>query len=56
MSGVAEYIRVEAEFAARTDALCQSTRPAECDCAVCPAREMCAWLIENDPFTGGLVL
>ena len=44
-----KYHEKEAEFAARTDALCEHTAPALCDCSKCPARDLCAWLCENDP-------
>lgn len=42
-----EYRRVEAAFMARTDALCENTRPALCNCSECPAADMCRWLEVN---------
>ena len=45
-----EYMKIQVAFEARTDALCENASPAECDCATCPAREMCEWLCRNDPF------
>ena len=45
-----EYMKIQAEFEDRHDALCESTSPAECDCAACPAREMCEYLCQNEPF------
>lgn len=44
-----EYARVEAEFTARTDCLCESIPPVRCDCAVCPAKAQCEWLCAHDP-------
>ena len=41
------YKKVEAEFAARKDALCENTSPAECNCSACPARQMCEWLCSH---------
>lgn len=47
---VDEYRKVEAEFSARADALCETVSPATCNCAECPARAMCEWLCENNPY------
>lgn len=44
-----EYMKIQAEFEARHDALCENTSPFECDCSECPAKEMCDWLCENNP-------
>lgn len=56
MTDMAEYLRVEAEFAARKDSLCEHVSPAKCNCAECPARKMCEWLIDNDPREQGRAL
>lgn len=45
-----EYMQVQAAFEARGDALCENTSPTVCNCADCPARKMCEWLCDNDPF------
>lgn len=31
-------------FESRRDALCENVPPHKCDCARCPARDLCAWL------------
>lgn len=38
-----EYARKEAEFIARTDALCEDAPPSTCDCNVCPCKDLCNW-------------
>ena len=53
MNSMNEYFRMEAEFASRTDSLCCDARPGECNCAQCPTMELCAWLINHDPFAQG---
>ena len=45
-----EYKKREAEFVARTDALCEDRSPAECDCDECPCKELCDWLHEQSPY------
>ena len=51
MATVEEYKLREAEFMARTDALCEVVNPLECDCTRCPCKEQCDFLNENDPFS-----
>ena len=48
-----DYRAVELEFSRRTDALCELEVPAKCDCSRCPARDMCEWLVANDPYKEG---
>lgn len=50
MASVEEYKRREAEFIARTDALCEDIEPAKCDCSKCPCRELCEWLDNENPY------
>ena len=50
MATVEEYLIREAEFAARTDALCEHTSPMECDCSKCPCKDLCEWLHKETPF------
>jgi len=42
-----EYQAREAEFLVRTDALCEHTAPANCECAKCPCKLLCDWLCAN---------
>lgn len=49
MATIEEYLAKEAEFMARTDALCEDTTVPECDCCKCPCREECNWLYDNLP-------
>lgn len=44
-----EYRKIEAEFMARTDALCENTSPSLCDCSACPCHELCEWLDKHNP-------
>lgn len=50
MATVEEYKLREAEFIARTDALCQYKDPAKCDCNHCPCKELCDWLHDESPY------
>ena len=50
MATVEEYKAREAEFMARTDALCEDKDPAKCDCSKCPVNELCAWLHKETPY------
>jgi hypothetical protein len=50
MTTIEEYRKVEAEFEARTDCLCECIPPVSCDCSKCPAQKQCKWLCANDPF------
>ena len=50
MATVEEYKLREAEFMARTDALCENKGPAKCDCCKCPCNELCAWLHKESPY------
>lgn len=50
MATIQEYKRREAEFIARTDALCEDTPPAQCDCSKCPCKELCDWLHKESPW------
>lgn len=50
MATVAEYLIREAEFMARTDALCENQSPSECDCSKCPCKDLCDWLHDESPF------
>ena len=50
MATVEEYLIREAEFAARTDALCEDKSPMECDCSKCPCKDLCDWLHKETPF------
>ena len=45
-----EYQKREAEFMARTDALCEHTPPTESLCSSCPCNGLCDWLLENYPY------
>lgn len=45
----AEYAAKEAQFMARTDALCEDAPPATCDCANCPCKGICDWLCSHEP-------
>ena len=40
-TSVEAYKLREAEFMARTDALCETKNPLECDCSKCPCKELC---------------
>lgn len=42
-----EYAMKEAEFLARTDALCENVSPSLCDCSMCPCADLCKWLCDN---------
>lgn len=44
----AEYKRVEDEFIARTDALCEDVLPELCDCGACPCHDLCEWLCTHN--------
>ena len=44
------YKALEAEFMARTDALCEDTPVSECDCGKCPCKELCDRLHSENPF------
>lgn len=35
------YKELEALFMAQPDALCENKPPRECNCAVCPCKELC---------------
>lgn len=50
MATVEEYKIREAEFASRTDALCEYKNPNECDCSKCPCKELCDWLHKETPY------
>lgn len=39
-----EYMAVEKEFLSRKDALCENTRPDQCNCGECPCYALCNWL------------
>ena len=47
MATLEEYQKREAEFAARTDALCENISPHLCDCKNCPCEAECQWLCQN---------
>ena len=49
-TSVEAYKLREAEFMARTDALCENKNPLECDCSKCPCKELCDWLHTETPF------
>ena len=50
MATVEEYKIKEAEFASRTDALCEDRSPSECDCSKCPCKDLCDWLHKETPY------
>ena len=50
MATVEVYKIREAEFASRTDALCEYKSPFECDCVNCPCKELCDWLHDENPY------
>ena len=50
MATVQEYLVREAEFASRSDALCENRNPAECNCDECPCKELCEWLHKESPY------
>ena len=36
-----DYMKLEAEFMSRTDALCENMSPFDCDCSQCPCKDLC---------------
>ena len=50
MATVEEYKVREAEFASRTDALCEDIEPSQCDCSKCPCKDLCDWLHKETPY------
>ena len=44
-----EYLRKEKEFMDRNDSICEYVAPDLCDCSVCPTRDLCKWLEDNNP-------
>ena len=47
---VDEYKDLEAEFEARTDALCEDTPVSDCDCGKCPCKVLCKRLEDENPY------
>ena len=47
---VEEYKILEAEFASRTDALCEDQAPSMCDCSKCPCKDLCDRLHLETPY------
>ncbi len=43
------YKELEKLFLARTDALCENKPARECDCTVCPCKELCDALYAATP-------
>lgn len=44
MITLAEYLRIEKEFADCRNSLCENTPPQMCDCSKCPTRVLCEQL------------